>query len=372
MMKTFNYHMPTRVLFGCGALDELTSVAKEMNVKKALVVSGKGSMRKTGTLERVISLLGETECIVFEDVESDPSNETVDEGVQLGQDCKAVIGLGGGSALDAAKAISAILGNGGSAGEYIKGKKADRPGPPIIAIPTTSGTGSEVTEVSVLADRKQMIKKSFRSKHMYPAVAIDDPILTKTMPDNITASSGLDALTHAIEALTSKKSQPITDVLCLEAGKLILENIRTVYEDGQDMIARENMMLGSLIAGFGITHAAAGLAHGLSYSLWKVAETPHGLACGMLLPHVMRFNTGYDGGKYEILARYCGFKNQEDLIGRVEDLNKVMRVPSRLRGLGISDANVEDMVGLAMGGSTQVNPRPIDEKEMAEFIMAII
>ena len=372
MTGSFDYHMPTRVIFGVGSVERLGKVLDEVGADKVIIVTGRGSIKKAGLLDRVAGLLDGFEVRVFDRVEADPSVETVDDGAEDADGVDVVIGLGGGSALDAAKAISAVLGNGGQAAEYIRGRKAEKPGPPIVAIPTTAGTASEVTEVSVLSDRSLKIKKSFRSKHMYPAVALDDPELTKTMPKPVTASTGLDALAHAVEALTSKNSQPIPDVLCMEAAKLVLENLEKAYEDGDDIQARKNMMLGSLMAGFGITHAGAGLSHGLSYGLWRVADTPHGLACGFLLPHVMRFNLGHEGGKYAALARHCGYKSPEDLIGRVEALNEALEVPARLHGFGITERDVEAMVEIGMSGSTRVNPRPVDEKTMREFIRSIL
>jgi alcohol dehydrogenase class IV len=370
-MMDFTYHMPTKVRFGRGTLAELGRHVKELGGKKVIIVSGQGAMRKTGTLDRVIGLLDGFDVEVFEKVESDPSLETIDDGVKAAKRCDLIVGLGGGSALDAAKAISAVAKNGATAQEYLTGKAIKKKGPSIIAIPTTAGTASEVTEVSVLSDKKQKIKKALRSVHMYPVVALDDPELTLSMPKDVTASTGLDALAHAVEALVSRKSQPIPDILCMEAARLVLENIEIAYNDGKNIDARENMLLGSLMAGFGITHAGAGLAHGLSYSLWKEAGTPHGLACGILLPHVMRFNLGYENGKYAVLARFCGYKSPQDLISRVESLNLALGAQSRLGGLGIRESDIMSMI-TGVGGGVKVNPRATDDASLASFINSII
>jgi alcohol dehydrogenase class IV len=308
---------------------------------------------------------------VFEKVESDPSTTTVDEGADAAKGRDLIVALGGGSPLDAAKAISAVAGNGGAAADYIAGRPIKKRGPQIIAIPTTAGTASEVTEVSVLSEPELKIKKALRSVHLYPAVALDDPELTLTMPKDVTASTGLDALAHAVEALVSVKSQPIPDALCLEAARLVLDNLPQAHRNGGDLAARENMLLGSLMAGFGITHAGAGLAHGLSYSLWKVAGMPHGLACGMLLPHVMRYNLGHEGGKYAALARHCGCRSPKELIERVERLNDELGVPRTLGKLGIKEADVADMVA-GQGGGGKVNPRKADDKALAAFIRSMM
>jgi len=329
-------------------------------------------MRRTGILDRVVGLLEGLNVTVYEDVEADPSVETVDEGVELAGGCDTIVALGGGSPLDAAKAISIVAGNGGHALDYVSGAKVKKPGPRIIAVPTTAGTGSEVTEVSVLTDLTRKAKKSFRSRYMYPALALDDPELTVTMPDEVTAHTGLDALTHAIEAFTSKKSQPLTDPLCMEAAKLVLGNLETAYRKGSDIQARENMMLGSLMAGYGITHAGAGIVHGLSYALWKAVKTPHGLACGTVLPHAMRYNLGYEGGKYEALARHCGIDGAEKLIARVEDVCAKVGAPTRLTGLGVSADQADSMLELGLSGSTAVNPRPTDAETLRTFINSMI
>jgi alcohol dehydrogenase class IV len=367
----FTYHMPTKVVFGCGALDKLSDAVKEAGAVRVLVVTGRGSMMKTGVLDRVLSLLSAFDVDIFKGVESDPSTDTVDEVASKAVDADALIGLGGGSVLDATKAASVVAGNGGKASEYLSGGKTLWGGPKIIAVPTTSGTGSEVTEVSVLSEGEG-VTKSFRSRFMYTTVALDDPELTKTMPKGITASSGLDALTHAVEALVSKKSQPIGDVLCMEAAKLVFDNLEKAHANPDDMAARENMMLASLMAGYGITHAGAGLAHGLSYGLHRVADMPHGLACGLLLPHVIRYNMGADGGKYEALASHCGLKSTEDLITRVEELKKALNVPDRLGDAGLTEDDVKAVAEVSMTGSTRVNPRPIDDESLIKIVGELI
>jgi alcohol dehydrogenase len=367
----FTYHMPTKVRFGRGAFGEAGKIVDELGARRILVVTGRGGW-KDRLLGRLDGMLEGREVDVFDEVEADPSVGTVDSGAAKARHADAIVALGGGSPLDAAKAISVVAGNGGGAAEYLAGKKTPNPGPPVIAVPTTAGTGSEVTEVSVLTDREKGLKKSFRSVRMYPYAALDDPELTATMPKDVTAATGLDALTHAVEAYTSTRSQPIPDALCREAAKLILGNIVAAFEDGGDMDAREGMLLGSLMAGFGITHSGAGLAHGLSYSLWKVAGTHHGLACGALLPHVMRFNLGREGGRYAALAGHCGFKSPEALISRVEEVNARLGVPSRLGPLGVGESDVESMLELGLGGSTRVNPRLVDRATLASFIRRII
>jgi len=367
----FAFHMPTKVVFGRGALDRLPSELDGLGAEEVLVVAGRGSMRRTGMLKRVLKLLEGRDVGVYEGVVSNPQADMVDEIAVEARGVDALVGLGGGSVLDAAKAASVVSANGGKTAEYLNGRDTPKPGPAVVAVPTTSGTGSEVTEVSVIS-AGEGLKRSFRSVYMYPAVALDDPELTKTMPREVTASSGLDALTHAVEALVSTRSQPICDVLCMEAAGVIIGSLESAYMEGEDMESREAMMLGSLMAGFGITHAAAGLAHGVSYGLHRVAGTSHGLACGILLPHVMRFNLGYDGGKYSLLARHCGFKNAEDLICRIEGLKRALDVPERLSDAGATSDDADAMAEVSMTGSAKVNPRPVDREAIASFIRSIM
>ncbi len=366
----FTYHTPTEVRFGRGVVDELPSVMKELGACNVVVVTGKTAMRKTGILDRVTSMLEKQEVTVFDEVENDPSVDTVDRGAEVVRGSDAIIALGGGSPMDAAKAMSVVSANGGTSIEYLRGCGVGEPGPPLVAVPTTSGTGSEVTEVSVLSDVGNRVKKSFRSRFMYPTVALDDPELTVSMPTSVTASSGLDALTHAIEAHTSNRHQPIGDVLCMEAAKVVLENLTTAYRDGGNMEARERMMLAGLMAGYGITHAGAGVAHGLSYSLWRVTGISHGLACGTVLPYVMRFNmecTDYAG-----LARHCGLQTPEELVEKVEEINEILGVPATLGELGVKEEHIPEMVEVGLSGSTRSNPRPVDEKGLAELIKNMI
>ena len=280
--------------------------------------------------------------------------------------------MGGGSPRDSAKAISIVSSNKGKTNEYLMGKEIKNPGAPILAIPTTSGTGTEVTEISVLSDRKKMIKKSIRSRFIYPIVALDDPLLTVTMPKKVTASTGLDALTHAIEAYTSTKSQPICDAICMNAVKIVLNNVTNAFDDGSNINARSNMMLASLMAGIGITHSGAGLAHGLSYSVWKITQIAHGSAVGILLPHVMKFNQDHVGEKYENLARFCSFKNTDELICKIQELRADLDLPDRLGDIGIKHDDVKDMIELGLGGSSKVNPRPVEPENLAEFIRGAI
>jgi alcohol dehydrogenase class IV len=371
-MMEYVYSMPTKVVFGGGSCEKVGEEIKALGCIRPFLVTGKNSMRETGILKRVMDCLGGLDVVTFESVESDPSTDTVDLGVSLAKDCDSIIGLGGGSALDAAKAISIVASCGGGARDYLSGGVDINSCLPVVAIPTTAGTASEVTAVSVLSDREMGIKKSFRNPQMYPKTALIDYTLTFSTPPDVTASAGLDALTHAIESMTSTRAQPIPNSICLESARLAIENLKAAYQNPCDEKARENMMQSSVMAGFGITHSGAGLCHGLSYAIWRITGRPHGLICGMLLPHVMRYNVGHEGGVYDRLARYCGVGSTKDLIEKISQMNEDMNVSERLSEWGVKEEDIVELVEYGLGGSTQTNPRRVESESLAEFIETIL
>ena len=367
-MMDFTYLMPTKVVFGKGCVKGVGDAATELNAKKILVVTGKTSMKKTGVLDRVIKLLSDFEVEVFDKVESDPSTDTVDEGAEIAKKYDTILGLGGGSPLDAAKAISLVSANGGDTKKIMETGYAKIKGPDIIAIPTTAGTAAEITMISVLTNRDSMVKKSIRNPYLYPAIALDDVELTLTMPAEITVQTGLDALSHALEALVSTRNQPISDILCIEAAAKILKNIESTTLFGNDLMPRTEMLLASLMAGYGITNAGAGLAHGLSYGLWKASNIGHGLACGMLMPHVMEYNRKHVGDRYNKVAKKIGLENDKELIGLIFQINERLNVPKNLGELNIVEEDVPGIVDVSLGGAAKTNPRKVDVESAKMFL----
>lgn len=369
-MDGFSYHMPTRVIFENGCLDRLP---EHIIGDKVRIVTGiGGSMRKAGVLKRVGCLLEGFDIEFFDKIEADPSCDTIDDGSRACRGADCILAIGGGSPIDAAKAISACIGCGCSAKDLLWGKANPKPGPPIIAVATTAGTGSEVTQVSVLTDRKKRLKKSFRQEYMYPLTALDDPELTITMPFDITAQTGLDALSHALEALVAAGSQPITDSLCIEAAKLIIKSIEGACRFPKDMVFRKDMMLGSLMAGFGITVAGTGLAHGISYGIWKATGMGHGMAVGLLTPHIIRFNMGFDGGKYDRVAQALGYQDGLELAKGIESINESLGIPKNLGDAGIGVDDKRWLVEAALEGSSKKNPRPVKRRDANEFVEGLL
>jgi len=288
----FELATATRIVFGAGALAELGSLCAELG-RRALVVTGKDPARA----ERARKLLAEKQisssllCIGAE-----PTTEDARRGLELarGAGCDLVLGVGGGSALDAGKAIAALLANGGDPLDYLevigKGRKITRRSAPYVAVPTTAGTGSEVTRNAVLEAPEHKLKVSLRSHLMLPEIALLDPTLTHSVPPNVTASTGFDALSQVIEPFVSNRANPFTDGLCREALPRAGRSLRRVYEQGDDASAREDMVVVSLIGGLALANSKLGAVHGFAGPIGGMFKSPHGATCAALLPHVMSAN----------------------------------------------------------------------------------
>jgi len=294
--KVSEFYAPGKIIFGPGGLSQVGVEAKRLGIK-ILVVLGRSAMRKSGALDRLIHLLEDNnlEYIIYENIPSDPTAETVDTGASLARKeiCNLVIALGGGSVLDAGKAISAMATNEGSVADYQeiegKGRKLKTKPLPFIAIPTTSGTGSEATSNAVITNTKLALKKSIRDFSLIPEVALVDPELTLSLPPLTTAICGGDALTQCIESYLGKKSQEITDALALHAIELIGKSLVKAVKDGKNLEARKDMAMAALLSGLCLSNSGLGAAHALSHPLGVYYKIPHGLSCAVLLPYVIEY-----------------------------------------------------------------------------------
>ena len=330
-----NYHMPTAIIFGPGALSELGGVVREkLRSARPLLVTDRGVV-KAGIAEKLISLRPATPT--FDEVEPNPRHKTVDRGGEIARELKPdlIIGLGGGSVLDAAKAIALLATNPGRIEDY-EGREKYKAAPlPVLAIPTTCGTGSEVTWVAVITHTGRQFKMSIKGPQMYPAVALVDPDLLMTLPPHLVASTGLDALTHAVEAYTVKPASVITDTLALEALPLILRSLPKAYQDiKNNSEAREGLMMGSLLAGMAFGNSDVGAVHCLAESVGSLYDTPHGVANAVFLPHVMEFNLEAAEARYARIASAAGIEagSQREaarrLIARIKELSRSLSIPS--------------------------------------------
>jgi alcohol dehydrogenase class IV len=292
MNAAFEFATATRVIFGVGRLREAGALAKEFG-GRALLVTG----QDPGRAQSLISILNGSHIasLLFPTC-GEPGVSTVREGVETAKKarCDTVISFGGGSAIDTGKAIAAMLTNDGDLLDYLevigRGRALDRPSAPFIAIPTTAGTGSEVTRNSVLASPEHRVKVSLRSSLMLPRIALVDPELTYDLPPAITASTGLDALTQLIEPYVCSRANPITDALCVEGLTRVARALPVAFADGRDPDARENMSVASLFGGLALANAGLGAVHGFAGPIGGMFPAPHGAVCAALLPHAMDIN----------------------------------------------------------------------------------
>jgi len=381
-MPAFALLTPGRALFGCGTIGQVGKEAAGLGSRALLVVGGR-SVREAGKLDLVLASLREAgvEPTVFNGVEPEPSIETVDKGREAlhTASCYVVVAVGGGSVLDVGKAIGALAHEPEPTEVYHAGREIRAPGIPVIAAPTTSGTGAEVTPNSVLTNPGTNVKASIRGGDLMPTVAIVDPEMTLSMPPEITAYSGLDALTQAIESYTSTGANAVSDLLAREAVRRIAGSLRRAYADGSDLSAREDMALGSLLAGISLASARLGLVHGLAHPVGAAYHIPHGLACAILLPHVMRFNLDAAAPKYALLAADIGLDAADQaacaraLLEWVEGLCRDLGAARPLAEFGAAEDDIPGTLPAALAsGSTKHNPRPVKPEDAAAVLGAAI
>ncbi|MCK4436485.1 iron-containing alcohol dehydrogenase [bacterium] len=384
--KSFSFKIIPEIIFGRGAVEKVGQESRKRGGSKILLISDEG-VAKAGLLEKVRQSLfkEKLEVIVFDKVEPEPWVETADEAGKMArqENCNLVIGLGGGSAMDVAKAASVLATNEGKASDYQGLDKVPEPGLPKIMIPTTAGTGSEVTFTAVLSNKEPKGKGGINSPYLFPELAILDPLLTLSMPPPVTASIGMDALTHAIEAYTSLQASTISDALALKATELIAHNLSQAVADGQNADARENMLMGSLLAGMALANAGVTAAHALAYPLGGLYRIGHGVANGLMLPYIMEFNLESSLKKFAKIAEAMG-EETRDLplkeaakrsVIAVNKLSREIKVPRRLRELkaGIAESNFPEMVTSAMKVTRPLenNPRKLAEEDaMAIYKLA--
>jgi len=377
MRKIFSFTGAKKIVFGNGSILTLASHIKEHHAQNPLVVIDK-NLAKTGLQEKIASILVSEgiKFTIFDKVEPEPRIELADEGAALAikSKCDMVIGIGGGSAMDVAKAIAVIATNKGAAADYLGLNKVPKAGLPKIMIPTTAGTGSEVTFTAVFVRKNLKKKEGMNSPYLYPELALLDPELTLTLPPAPTAQTGLDALCHAIESYTSVNSSPLSEMFSLEAISLIAENLRTCVHDGKNIAARERMLLGSLYAGVGLANAGVTAVHSLSYPLGGKYGVGHGLANTMMLPPVMAFNLPGALEKFADIACAMG-ECTEGLPAReaaylavdaVEALIEDCGIDSSIRDFGVEEKDFPALADVAMTVARPLenNPRKMTKEDM--------
>ena len=371
--------LPPTVITGPGAADTVGEQAKRLGVTCALIVTDPG-IAKIGYADKIAQHLRavgiDTTC--FADVTPEPTLQNVTDGLKQYREasCDVIVSIGGGSAIDCGKGIAMKLTNDGDFADYMGIDKIPNPGAPLIAIPTTGGTGSEVSKVTVITDTKLNVKMMLSSPCLLARVAIVDALLSLTTPPHLTAAVGVDALTHAIEAYISKRAQPITDALALKAIALIAGSLRQAWADGSNVQARTDMMLGASIAGMAFSNSSVALVHGMSRPIGAYFHIHHGLSNAVLLLDVMEFSVVGAPSRFADIARAMGepldglspMQQADAAISAVERLVTDIQMP-RLGDIGISkdkfDVVVEPMARDALAsGSPANNPRQATAEEI--------
>ncbi len=375
----FDMFVAGRIRFGCGAVSEVGEVAKKTGGKRALLVTDP-VLAEMKTAERIEKLLKNAgiQTWVFSEVEPEPSVETTDAAAELAREksCDLVVGLGGGSSMDVAKAVGVLVTNEGSAARYQGLGLVEKAGVPKIMIPTTAGTGSEVTFTSVLIRKSDGFKGGINDEKLFPDYSILDPELTVTMPPGVTAATGMDALIHALEAYVGRQASPFSDMFAEEALVRIGRWIRVAVKNGRDIEARSEMMLAALYGGIALANAGVGACHALSYPLGAVYGVGHGVGNALLIPYVARYNCQAAPERYAAAAELLGYAQDESdpLFERaelcadvLEELVFDLELPATLEDLdvGITPESLEGLAEKAMAVSRPMenNPREMTTED---------
>lgn len=382
MLPVRTFLIPPVLITGSGSSEKVGEEGKKLGVKKALIVTDQ-VMVKLGVLEGIKKALEQTKIqfAIYDAVATEPTVDYVKEGLKSFKDngCDFLIAVGGGSPIDTAKAIAIMATNPGSIEEYKGLGKVTKEGAPLIAIPTTAGTGSEVTQFTIITDTKTSVKMLIGSPFVLPKVAIVDPLLTLSSPRGLTAAVGIDSLTHAIEAYVSVKAQPVSDIFCLSAIELISGNLRQAWANGNNVEAREKTMLGALQAGIAFSNASVALVHGMSRPIGAYFHVAHGASNAALLGVVTEFSLIGNPARYAHIGRAMG----ENVMGltdleaaqlaakAIKTLIKDIQIPS-LRGLGVEKGKLEQVApkmaeDAIASGSPGNNPRQATKEEIVEL-----
>ncbi|MFH0962950.1 MAG: iron-containing alcohol dehydrogenase [Planctomycetota bacterium] len=380
------FSIPSRVLTGAGSFASLADEVARLGAQKPLIVSDPG-MEKAGLVEKARANLSAARlrASAFTGVQPDPTMDNVVAGLAALREnaCDSVLALGGGSSIDCAKAVAVLATNPGSIRDYQGANKIPNAGLPLLAIPTTAGTGSEVTRVCIITDTERNVKMLLIDPHLMPTVAIVDPELTYSMPPALTAGTGVDALTHAIEAYVSVKHQPITDALALSAVRRLSANLLRAFRNPADKEARSEALQGSLEAGMAFSNSSVCLVHGMSRPIGACFHLPHGLSNAILLPTVVEYSLPGAPERYRDLALAMGLAVDpadldaagRALVAALRKLNRDVKIPGP-RELGIDRAQWEKlapkMAGDALAsGSPNNNPRVPAADEIVALYMKL-
>jgi alcohol dehydrogenase len=376
-LPAFDYHPRTRVVFGPGKISKLGLLAAELGAKSVLLVTDHG-LETAGHPQKGIAALESAGLTVtlFDDVHANPTTDDVDRGLGVAQSAAIdlIVGLGGGSSMDCAKGINFLLSNGGRIEDYWGANKAARAMLPMIAVPTTSGTGSEAQSYALIANPKTHMKMACGDPKAACRLALLDPELTISMPASVTAATGIDALSHAVESYVCTRRNPVSQLFSRQAWQLLVRGFPAVIAAGDDLDARSKMLLGAHLAGAAIENSMLGAAHALANPLSAHFDVTHGVAIAVLLPHVVRYNAASVNGLYGELAHDAGLceagdpRAGERLAMHLADLATRAGLPATLADCGVEKALIPQMAAEAAQQWTgRFNPGRVDEQSLREL-----
>lgn len=378
----FTFFMPSVSLMGPGCSDNLPDEIKSRGFKKALIVCGKRSAKSTEFKGITDNLAANgVEFVVYPGSQPNPTVTNVMDGVKILKDngCDFVISYGGGSPHDCAKGIALVAANGGNIKDYEGVNVSKKPQLPLIAINTTAGTASEMTIFAIITDEERHVKMAIVDKHVNPILAVNDPNLMVSMPASLTAATGMDALTHAIEGLITRGAWEMSDMFHIKAIELISKHLRGAVENTKE--GREGMALGQYIAGMGFSNVGLGIVHSMAHPLGALYDTPHGVANAIILPTVMEYNAEVTGDKYKYIAKAMGVENVENMsveeyrkaaIDAVKKLSSDIGIPSNLKDI----VKVEDIDFLAQSAYDDAcrpgNPKETSVEDIANLYKSLL
>lgn len=382
MSKNASFFMPTVSLFGANVLSELAGRVKSLGGNKPLVVTDKG-MTELGYTKQITDLLEQAGIAyaVFDETVPNPTDKNVEQGVaayQQGQ-CDMLISLGGGSAHDCCKGVGLVVSNGGAIADYEGVDQLKNSLPPYVAINTTAGTASELTRFTIITNTANHVKMAIVDWRVTPDLAINDPLLMMKMPPSLTAATGMDALTHAVEAYVSTDANPVTDACALQAIRLIARYLRVAVARGDDLEARDRMAYAQYLAGMAFNNAGLGHVHAMSHQLGGMYNLPHGVCNALLLPHVCEANLMAAQERYADIAEALGEniyalplrEAAQMAVVAIRSLSVDVGIPSNLTELGVQDKDIDAMVEHAQQDVCALtNPRRLNDKEVAAIFRA--
>ncbi|EGS9999281.1 L-threonine dehydrogenase [Clostridium perfringens] len=366
---SYKFFMPAISLMGADCLKDAGDQVGELGFKKALIVTDK-VLGQIGIVKKVTDVLDNKniEYAIYDETKPNPTVKNVNDGLELlkEKECDFVISLGGGSAHDCAKGIALLATNGGEIKDYEGVDKSKKPQLPMVGINTTAGTGSEMTLFAIITDEERHIKMALVDKHLTPIIAVNDPMLMLAMPKSLTAATGMDALTHAIEAYVSTSATPITDACAEKAIELISNYLVNAVENGQDVEARDMMAYAEYLAGMAFNNASLGYVHAMAHQLGGFYNLPHGVCNAILLPHVQEYNKATSASRLAKIAKIMG-GNIEGLtdeqgadlcIDMIKSLSQTIGIPEGLGVLGVKESDFETLATNALNDACSLtNPR---------------